>query len=86
MPPKRTIQPQINTVWAKSLEGLSMKVPGYWWDGCKKSYKLHDGGVFPLEPISLNARLSFERAAEVPRDSPKFFKILKIEYKIIPSS
>jgi hypothetical protein len=44
MPPKRTIQPQISTVWAKSLIGLSMKVPDYWWDGCN-GYKSHDGKI-----------------------------------------
>jgi hypothetical protein len=44
MAPKRTIQPQISTVWAESLVGLSMKVHGYWWDGCN-SYKLHDGTI-----------------------------------------
>jgi hypothetical protein len=42
MAPRRTIQPQISTVWAESLIELSMKVPGYWWDGCN-DYKLHDG-------------------------------------------
>jgi hypothetical protein len=44
MPPKRTIQPQISTVWAESLIGLSMQVPDYWWDG-RNCYKLHDGKI-----------------------------------------
>jgi hypothetical protein len=44
MAPRRTIQPQISTVWAESLKGLSMKFPDYWWDGCN-GYKLHDGEI-----------------------------------------
>jgi hypothetical protein len=44
MAPIRPIQPQISTVWAESLIGLSMKVPDYWWDGCN-GYKLHDGKI-----------------------------------------
>jgi hypothetical protein len=45
MPPKRSKQPPISTEWAQSLIiGLSMKVPDYWWDGCK-SHKLHDGKI-----------------------------------------
>ncbi|OEU06161.1 hypothetical protein FRACYDRAFT_256066 [Fragilariopsis cylindrus CCMP1102] len=34
----------ISVEWAKSLVGLSMKVPDYWWDGCK-GYKLNDGVI-----------------------------------------
>ena len=34
----------ISVEWAKSLVGLSMKVPEYWWDGCK-GYRLHDGVI-----------------------------------------
>ncbi|OEU07069.1 hypothetical protein FRACYDRAFT_252180 [Fragilariopsis cylindrus CCMP1102] len=41
MPPKRR---PISVEWAKSLVGLSMKVPDYWWDGCK-GYRLHDGVI-----------------------------------------
>ena len=41
MPPKRR---PISVEWAKSLVGLSMKVPDYWWDGCK-GYKLNDGVI-----------------------------------------
>jgi hypothetical protein len=37
-------------------------------------------GEVPLKPVFLNMRVSFERAAEV-RDSPKFFKILRILIK-----
>jgi hypothetical protein len=44
MAPRQPIQPQISTVWAESLIGLSMKGPDYWWDGCN-GYKLHDGKV-----------------------------------------
>ncbi|OEU11919.1 hypothetical protein FRACYDRAFT_245042 [Fragilariopsis cylindrus CCMP1102] len=41
MPPRRR---PISVEWAKSLVGLSMKVPDYWWDGCK-GYRLHDGVI-----------------------------------------
>jgi hypothetical protein len=44
MAPRRSKQPQISKVWAESLIGLSMKVPEYWWQGCK-GYKLHDGRI-----------------------------------------
>ncbi|OEU10958.1 hypothetical protein FRACYDRAFT_246059 [Fragilariopsis cylindrus CCMP1102] len=35
---------RISLEWAKSLVGLSMKVPDYWWDGCK-GYRLNDGVI-----------------------------------------
>ena len=44
MAPRRRIKPLINTEWAESLIGLSMKVPEYWWVGCN-GYKLHDGKI-----------------------------------------
>jgi hypothetical protein len=44
MPPKRPTQQLISTEWAESLIGLSMKVPEYWWQGCK-GYRLHDGKI-----------------------------------------
>ena len=34
----------ISSEWAETLVGLSMKVPDYWWDGCK-GYRLHDGVI-----------------------------------------
>jgi hypothetical protein len=40
-----------STVWAKSLVGLSMKVPGYWWDGCN-TYKLHDGTIDSFDVVN----------------------------------
>jgi hypothetical protein len=63
MPPKRSIQPQINTVWAESLVGLSMKVPGYWWDGCK-SYKLHDGTIDSFDISSQKRNLMLDDRRE----------------------
>jgi hypothetical protein len=51
MPIKRPTQPQISTVWVESLVGLSMKVPGYCWDGCK-SYKLQDGTIDSFDVVN----------------------------------
>jgi hypothetical protein len=45
MPPRRRPkEPTINVEWAKSLIGLSMKVPEYWWPGYN-GYRLHDGKI-----------------------------------------
>jgi hypothetical protein len=63
MPPKRTIQPQINTGWAEFLVGLSMEVPGYWWDGCK-SYKLHDGTIDSFDVVKQKWNLILDDTKE----------------------
>jgi hypothetical protein len=61
---KRTVQPQISTVWAESLVvGLSMKVPGYWWDGCK-SYKLHDGTIDSFDVVNQKWNLMLDDTRE----------------------
>ncbi|OEU06835.1 hypothetical protein FRACYDRAFT_252945 [Fragilariopsis cylindrus CCMP1102] len=41
MPPRG---PLISLEWVESLVGLSMKVPEYWWQGCK-GYRLHEGVI-----------------------------------------
>ena len=41
MPPKRPEEPLISLEWAKSLIGLSLKVPQNWWVDCT-GHKLHD--------------------------------------------
>jgi hypothetical protein len=44
MHPRIPKQPPINVEWAKSLIGLSMKVPDNWWNGCN-GYNLHGGKI-----------------------------------------
>jgi hypothetical protein len=45
MPPRRRPkEPVISIEWAKSLIGLSMKVPQNWWVGCS-GYNLHNGRI-----------------------------------------
>ncbi|OEU11447.1 hypothetical protein FRACYDRAFT_245186 [Fragilariopsis cylindrus CCMP1102] len=41
---------RISLEWAKSLVGLSMKVPDYWWDGCK-GYRLNDGVIDSYDSV-----------------------------------
>jgi hypothetical protein len=49
MPPRRNnIVPSINVEWAKSLIGLSMRVPDHWWDGYK-GHKLRDGKIHSFD-------------------------------------
>ncbi|OEU05936.1 hypothetical protein FRACYDRAFT_257320 [Fragilariopsis cylindrus CCMP1102] len=47
MPPRSA---RISLEWAKSLVGLSMKVPDYWWDGCK-GYRLNDGVIDSYDSV-----------------------------------
>jgi hypothetical protein len=52
------IEPSISAEWAKSLIGLSMKVPDHWWDDFH-GYKLHDGKIvlFDIDSQKLNLLL-----------------------------
>jgi hypothetical protein len=79
MPPKRTIQPQINTAWAESLVGLSMKVPGYWWDGFK-SYKLHDGTIDSFDISSQKWNLILDDINEPVNSFPAIRVLARIFY------
>jgi hypothetical protein len=48
MPPRRKKQPPISVEWAKSLIGLSMRVPDDWWVGCN-GHNLYDGKVVSFD-------------------------------------
>jgi hypothetical protein len=48
MPPRRNKLPPISVEWAKSLIGLSMRVPDDWWVGCS-GRNLHDGRIVSFD-------------------------------------
>src|SRR6056300_300192 len=45
-------QATINPLWARSLIGLKLKVPGYWWPGYKRDRELYEGTIVRVDHTS----------------------------------
>ena len=87
MPPKRPEEPLINLEWAKSLIGLSLKVPQNWWVGCT-GYKLL--GVSQKWILLLDARnnddlylIAYDAGYEYADETSSTFHKYQLTYEAV---
>ena len=79
----------IDTKWAKSLKGPSMKVPDNWWPGLYNGQILHDGKIDSFDSVTqkwnilLDSNASAEQLYFATRQSTNLERIVKSLQKVL---
>ena len=93
MPPTR---PKIDTCWAESLVGLSMRVPDHWWQ-CYTGHNLNDGRIvsFDIDTQKWNLLLdtrddgddlylmNYEAVCEYSNKNSSTFNEYQLPYQVV---